>query len=285
MQYRVYQSCSTNGNRMTTSKISTYDGTKHNCQLRNNYRNGLGRLYKSKLQVSVQLQTVLASYDQETVRNNGQQSYSRLKTSVRLHIDQAMTARNVRVRSGIVERGVVTKIQQGKKAYVERKVGECYRWKANGQCSRGDSCSFRHEPVSGNEREAQRRKEQQSCPAHVSKAKTDGEKNQGNTGASSPDKRSRIPCVFINCTDPSCDFRHPPECLNYMSQKGCRFSDRCHFRHVEAEEKPNMKSKKGGAKGQVASLKETRQWAERLKILIRKSLFYGKKENWDHITP
>ena len=32
-----------------------------------------------------------------------------------------------------------------------------------------------------------------------------------------------------------------------------------HFRHVEAEEKPNMKSKKGGAKGQVSLLKETIQ--------------------------
>ena len=39
---------------------------------------------KSKLKVSVQLQTVLALYDPETVRNGGQTSYSRLKTSVRL---------------------------------------------------------------------------------------------------------------------------------------------------------------------------------------------------------
>ena len=25
-------------------------------------------------------------------------------------------------------------------AYVERKVGECFQWKARGQCSNGDSC-------------------------------------------------------------------------------------------------------------------------------------------------
>ena len=36
-------------------------------------------LYKSELQDSLQLQTVLALYDQETVRNNGQTSYLRLK--------------------------------------------------------------------------------------------------------------------------------------------------------------------------------------------------------------
>ena len=41
-------------------------------------------LYESKLPDSVQLQTVLALYDQETFRNNGQTSYLRLKTSVKL---------------------------------------------------------------------------------------------------------------------------------------------------------------------------------------------------------
>ena len=51
-------------------------------------------LWKSKLQDSAQLQTVLALYDQETVRNNGQTSYSRFKTSVKLHIDQLMSTRN-----------------------------------------------------------------------------------------------------------------------------------------------------------------------------------------------
>ena len=53
-------------------------------------------LYKSKLQDSVPLQTVLALYGQETVRNNGQPNYSRLTTSVRLHIDQTMRTRNFR---------------------------------------------------------------------------------------------------------------------------------------------------------------------------------------------
>ena len=42
-------------------------------------------LHKSKLQDSVQLQSVLVLYDQETVRDNGQPSYARLKTSVSLH--------------------------------------------------------------------------------------------------------------------------------------------------------------------------------------------------------
>ena len=62
-------------------------------------------LYKSKLQDSVQLQTVTALYDQEAVRNIRQPSHSRLKTSVRLHIDQTLRTRNFRVRKNGGERG------------------------------------------------------------------------------------------------------------------------------------------------------------------------------------
>ena len=129
-------------------------------------------LYKTKLQDSVQLQTVLALYDQETVRNNGQRSYVRLKTSVKLHIDQMMRTRNFRVWNEVVERGAVTKSQKGKKAYVGRKVGECFQWKAHGQCSKGDSCSH-DRLVQGDLYGGQRRKGRSSSPAPNSKAKTD----------------------------------------------------------------------------------------------------------------
>ena len=89
-----------------------------------------------------------------------------------------------------------------------------------------------------------------SSPASHSKAKqTDGE------GILTRDK-SEIPCRFKFCKKkPICGFWHPPACLNYKSEKGCVHGDKCHFRHVEA----NKKSKKGGAKGSVATLKESMQ--------------------------
>ena len=40
---------------------------------------------------------------------------------------------------------------------------------------------------------------------------------------------------------------------------GCACGNKCYFRHVEADEKPSKKSKKGGAKGSVALLKESIQ--------------------------
>ena len=97
-------------------------------------------------------------------------------------------------------------------------------------------------------------------PAPNSKANTDeGREKSSRTGReeSSSDKRSKIPCRYKNSKNPSCKFWNPPVCLNYKFEKGCVHGDKCHFRHVEAEGKPNKKSKKGGAKRSVAILKES----------------------------
>ena len=74
-------------------------------------------LYKSKITGTLfSFKTVLALYDQETVRNNGETSYLRLKTSVKLHIDQMMRTRNFGVRNEVAERGSVTKSQKRKES-------------------------------------------------------------------------------------------------------------------------------------------------------------------------
>ena len=156
-------------------------------------------IYKSKLQDSVQLQTVLAVNEQENVRNNEPPSYFGLKTMVRCQIDQTMRTRSFKARCEIVERGAVTKSQTGRKVSVERKVGECYQWKAIRQCSKGDSCSFRHDPVTGNTGEAQRQKGQSSSPAPNAKSQTDGKtpsKSSGSRGESSSGTRGKIPCRY-----------------------------------------------------------------------------------------
>ena len=77
----------------------------------------LDGLYKSKLQNSAQLQTVLALYDQETARKKGSRTVrSQLETAVKLHIDQMMRTRNFRVRNDVVGRGSVTKSQKRKES-------------------------------------------------------------------------------------------------------------------------------------------------------------------------
>ena len=133
-----------------------------------------GGFFQVKMKDSVQLQTVLALYDQETVRNEGQTSYSRLKFSVGRHVGQTVRTRSFRAWSEIFERGAVTKSRKGRKASAERKVGECYQWKSTGQCSKGDSRSFRHDAESGHRCEAQRAEGQSSSPAPKAKSQTDG---------------------------------------------------------------------------------------------------------------
>ena len=180
-------------------------------------------LYKSKLQDSVQLQIVLALYEQEIVRNNEQPNYSALKTTVRRHIDQTMRTRNFRTRNEIVERGAVTKSKKGRKAVVERKVGECYQWKAIGQCSRGDSCSFSHHQASGNGCD-QRQEGQSFSPAPKAKAQTDEKlpsTSSGHRGESPSRTRGKNLCRdFLKgkCTNSSCSYWHLP-CVSITSLK------------------------------------------------------------------
>ena len=221
-------------------------------------------LYKSELQDSVQLQTVLALYARDNIRNNEPPSYSRLKTTVRRHIDQTMMTRNFRARNEIVDRGAVTKSQKGRQASVDRKVGECFHWKAIGQCSKGDSCSFSNDPASGN-RCDQRQEGKSSSPAPNAQAQTDGKihsKSSGRRGESLSGTRGRSPCrkfLWRTCTYPSCNFWHPPVCLNYKSESGCAYGEKCRFRHAEADGQPSKKSKKSGVRGPVALLKESFQ--------------------------
>ena len=62
-------------------------------------------------------------------------------------------------------------------------------------------------------------------------------------------------CVdILDCNHPSCKFWHLPVCLNYKSEKGCVYGDKCRFRHTEEYVKPNKKSKK--------------RWCERISCII-----------------
>ena len=71
-------------------------------------------------------------YDQEVARHSGTPNYQQLQTAVKLRFDQMMRHRNFEARNDVVERGSVTKSHKGNKACVEKKVGECFHWKAHG---------------------------------------------------------------------------------------------------------------------------------------------------------
>ena len=63
--------------------------------------------------------------------------FQTLKTMVKRSIDQKLRLRNFDARNKRIETGALVTNRRGQRD-VERGPGECYQWKAKGQCSRGD---------------------------------------------------------------------------------------------------------------------------------------------------
>ena len=62
---------------------------------------------------------------------------------VKRSIEQNPRIENFEARNGNYGRNAVCKNQETKQR--ERTLGDCWQWKANGQCSKGDTGSFRHD--------------------------------------------------------------------------------------------------------------------------------------------
>ena len=101
-------------------------------------------LYKLRIRESDKLKTVLELYDLETHQKKLGPDYHRLKTMVKRSIEQEIRNKNFGARSGNFEKNAVVK-NQGTKQRVQRILGDCWQWEANGQCVKGDNCSFRHD--------------------------------------------------------------------------------------------------------------------------------------------
>ena len=104
----------------------------------------------------------------------------------------------------------------------QRSLGDCWQWKPNGQCSKGDNCSVRYDIN-------KRAKSTQPNPS-PSFFMRQNERNASRTrsprGRSPNGKMARLPCkIYLErtCTTPFCEKSHPPECLFYKSVNGCRF--------------------------------------------------------------
>ena len=104
----------------------------------------LERLYKFRIRESVQLKTVLELYDMEIHPKISMPNSQKLKTTVTRSIDQKLRLRNFDARNVKIETRAVVTSRRGISG-VARGKGICYQWKAKGQCSSGDKCSFRHD--------------------------------------------------------------------------------------------------------------------------------------------
>ena len=101
-------------------------------------------LYKLRIRESDKLKTVLELYDLETHQKKLGPDYHRLKAMVKRSIEQEIRNKNFGARSGNFEKNAVVKNQEQNSVYKEflEIVGS---GEANGQCVKGDNCSFRHD--------------------------------------------------------------------------------------------------------------------------------------------
>ena len=101
-------------------------------------------LYKLRIRESEKLKTVLELYNMEIHQKKAGPDYHRLKTMVKRSIEQNLRIKNFLSQKRKSETNAVVK-NQGTKQREQRTLGDCWQWKANGQCCKGDNCSFRHD--------------------------------------------------------------------------------------------------------------------------------------------
>ena len=183
--------------------------------------------------------------------------YRRLKTMVKRSIEHNLRLKNFEARNGKYETIAVVKNQVTLQRE-QRSLGDCWQWKANGQCSKGDNCSFRHD-INKRAKMTQPNLSPNSV-MHQSERKTS--RTRSPRGKSPSGRMSRLPCKDYlkgTCTNSFCEKWHPPECLFYKSENGCRFGEKCSYAHRQVDEQPSKRSKNNGDKSVVAKLKSARQ--------------------------
>ena len=170
-------------------------------------------------------------------------------------IEQDLRNRNFGARSGNFEKNAVVK-NQGTKQRVQRILGDDWQWETNGQCSKGDNCSFRHEI----NKSAKFTQPNPSPNSFMQQDEKKASRTRSPTGRSPVvecfDGHARITSEEL-ATIHSVKKWHPPECLFYESENGCRFGEKCSYAHRQVDEQPCKKSKKNGDKSAVAMLKKS----------------------------
>ena len=181
--------------------------------------------------------------------------YHRLKKMLKRSIEQNLRIKNFEARNGNYEKSAVVK-NQGTKQREQRIRGDCWQWKANGKCSKGDKCSFRHDI----NRCAKLTQPNPSPSSFMRQNERNASRTRSPRGRSPSGRMSRWPCKDYlkgTCTNSFCEKWHPPECLFYKTKSGCRFWEKCSQAHRQVDEQPSKRSKKNGDKSAVAMLKST----------------------------
>ena len=204
-----------------TFRSSIQDGMKLHC-LQVKYPRTSRVRYKMRIPELVQLQTVLALYDQELDRDRATPSYQRLKTLVRKTCgDQMIRTRNFRARNERIATVVRVKRQKGRKSagkgewehVISGKQMDSVQEECLAVSATGTIVDNKHyHPLLLHRR---RHRLTEEVPS----------KGPGPRGESPSGRKGEKACKSYlqrNCPNPSCDYWFPPVCYYYKSESGCK---------------------------------------------------------------
>ena len=212
-------------------------------------------LYKLRIRESEKLKTILELYDLETHQKKLGPDYHRLKTMVKRSIEQEIRNNNFGARNGNFREERRGQESGGTEQRGQRILGGCWQRETNGQCVKGDNCSFHHDVNKRGKVHHQIGLRILSC----------GRMSENHRGPEVPEvkspsgRMSRWPCKDYfrgTCNNSFCGKWHPPECLYYKTKSGCRFGEKCSVAHRQVDEQPNKRSKKNDDKSAVAMFKK-----------------------------
>ena len=96
---------------------------------------------------------------------------------------------------------------RGTKQRGQRVLGDCWQWKANGQCSKGDNCSFRHDI----DKRAKMTQPNPSPSTFMQQNERNASRTRSPRGRSPCGRMSRWPCKDYlkgTCTNSFCERWH-----------------------------------------------------------------------------
>ena len=216
----------------------------------------LQSLYKLRFRESDQLKTVSETHEIEIHQKMSKPEYQRLEIMVKRTLEQKIKSGNFQARNERNGIGAVFKNRREKRGG-ERGRGECYQWRASGTVFQKETAA-----ASATMEVRVRKSTPKSLPC--SEPHKDGKESsrKKNLRSRSPfGKSPREPCLDHLqgwCTRPSCDPWHPPECQNYKKPSGCRFGEKCAFKHQQVEGQPDKTPRKNGDNSAVVLLKNSR---------------------------
>ena len=141
---------------------------------------------------------------------------------VKRSIEQDIRNKNFGARNENYWRNAVVKNQRTKQC-VQIIIGDCWQWESNGQCSRGDNCSFRHDVNKrGKNDTVKSHLRIRSCSRMREKRRETEVPGEEVPVVKCLDGLARITSKELASTR-SVKSGTPPECLFYKTKSGCRF--------------------------------------------------------------